>query len=212
MSRITSNQSGFGVIGIVVAVVAIFVISGSGYLVYKAHTKKSPLSTTSSSSGATGQDNSITTNQGGQSTVNQQGTILDLKEAGVELTLSSSVSDATYAAYYSPSTDGATVYGFSTKTLQNAANASDSCSASHGALGIIRVTSTVPEGFVPPNSDAPLTPDNKTLFKIGNSYYQYVAPQNLGCTGSGITPSTVQTDQTAIAQSFVSLQSDSTAQ
>jgi len=194
MSRQRSNQTGFGIIGIAIAVVAVVVLSGTGYVAYKAHKKPtSDVSTTGSNS--TGSAQTTTTNTSTAATITPQGTYLDLTQVGVKFLLSSSVSDAVYAPYYAPSSDGATVFGISTQSVTSASTAS-SCSASHGLLGVISVTTTAPMKLVPPNGEAPMTPDNKTLFLIGNKYYQYIAPQ-------------ITTDQQAVEQSFATLQSDS---
>src|SRR5258707_1995040 len=79
--------------------------------------------------------------------VTASGSALNFTSFGVEVPLASSVSDAVYAPYYSPSSDGATVYGISTQALEGDGNASSPCTASHGPLGVIRVTTTAPLEF-----------------------------------------------------------------
>jgi hypothetical protein len=203
-----NNQAGFGNAGVVIAVVGVMVLGGAGYLVYRTQ-GKSPASAASASQGSIAQAETVAATQETKSTITPQGAVLDFKEIGIQLPLDSVVTNAVYAPYYTPSPDGAKVYGISTQELESVGSANSACSASRGPLGIIRATTTAPMKLVPPNGEAPMTPDNKTLFKIGTSYFQYVAPQEFGCTDSGkVTETDMQTAQTAVAQSFTSLQQD----
>lgn len=139
-----------------------------------------------------------------------QGTYLDFKEVRVKMLLSSSISDAVYAPVNnSLSTDGAVaVFGLSTRSIEDAGS---NCDASNGPLGLVRVTATAPMRLVPPNGEAPMAPDNKTLFLIGSKYYQYIAPQDFVECGT-VSTAQFEANQQAFEQSFASLQSDSAAQ
>ena len=136
-----------------------------------------------------------------------QGSYLDLSKLGVELPLSSSISDAVYAPF-NVSTDGAQSYGISTLSLMNASS-DPGCQPAAGPLGIIVVTTAAPDTLTPTGAVAQLAPDNKTLFKFGSTYYHYVPPQNDACIGGSASTTTVNSEQTALAQSFTSLAADS---
>lgn len=208
MGKKYNSQAGFGALGVLVAVVAVLVIGGSGYLVYRAHHKNSATSDSTTATSSATPVATTSTTMGTAATVTQQGSYLDIKEAGVKFLLGSSVTDTTYAPYYSPSSDGATVFGLSSQAITSAGSNAVACSASHGTLGIIRVTTSAPTELAPPNGNKVMTPDNKTLFEIGGKYYQYIAPQNAATCGT-VSPAQVEADQQVVAQSFTSLESDS---
>lgn len=142
-------------------------------------------------------------------TVTPQGTYLDFTKIGVKVTLGSSVDDAVYAPFNVPSTDGSQVFGISSQSLIDDSN-SNSCAAAMGPLGIV-IATTNPTVVTGPASTTQLTPDNKTVFKIDSTYYRYVPPQDYGCNGGNVTSNQVQAAQNAFAQSFASLQSDSSS-
>jgi hypothetical protein len=134
-----------------------------------------------------------------------KGNYLDFREIGVKLLLNSSISNATYAPFNVVSTDGSRSFGISTKSIiENAGN--KACTAAFGPLGLVIATTnpTVSAGA----STTPLIVNHKTVFKFGDTYYEYVPPQGIGCSGGKVSLSQVEVDQSAFAQSFVSLELD----
>jgi hypothetical protein len=201
-----NGQLGFAAI-LMVAVLVTIGVAGTGYLVYNAHNKKSLVSSDTTTSGTTPAEKTRSTSAGTAATVTPQGTYLDFKDVGVKMLLSSSVSDAVYAPYHNPNSEGATVYGISTQSIINASS-DVGCTAASGPLGIVSVNSTAPKQLDGSGGFKQLTPDNKTLFLIGGKYYQYMAPQNIGCSGGQVTDAQIQAAQKAFEQSFASLQPD----
>lgn len=139
--------------------------------------------------------------------------ILDIGEMLVHLQLSAQITDAVYANYYSADTTDKSPYGeifdigISTQSLANAGGGIG-CSADHGALGQV-IESTLPPTAPDANGAyVERTPDNKTLFQLGKFYYWYVAPQNVGCSGGQVQSSQVESDQSAFAKAFTTLQAD----
>jgi len=142
--------------------------------------------------------------------VTPQGSVLDLTPIGVQIPLTSAVSDAVYAPFPITENDGSHAYGVSSVSLIKASS-SKGCSAAYGPLGLIISTTTPPVVPAAGNSTTQLTPDNKTLFKIGTTYYRYVPPMDISCSGDGIETSTVESQQAALATSFTSIKADNTA-
>ena len=89
MHKTRLSQSGFGVIGIALVVLAIVVAGSAGYFVYKAH-HKTPTSTVSTNTNSPAKTKTTTTNMGTAATVTPQGTYLDFTQVGVKLLLNSS--------------------------------------------------------------------------------------------------------------------------
>ncbi len=185
-----TKQSGFGVVAIVIA---ILVVVGLGYIGYRVYTANN------NQTGNTAQ-NSNAQNNGTQDTA----TYLDIKELGVKIKLSDGIKDAVYAPFDVPATDGSQVYGISAQSLIDK-ETGDNCSAAHGALGLIRATTIAPT-YVGGQQTLPV--DNKTLFKFGDTYYQYVRPQAYGCAQDQITSDMVSSKVDAFAQAFTTVQLD----
>jgi hypothetical protein len=209
MSQKYNSQAGISTVAIVIAVVAVAVLGGGGYLAFKAHSK-TPVSAVSTSSAPVTPAETAAIDQTTKSTLTPQGAYLDLAQAGVKIALNKSVNDAVYESSSNPPSGGS-AFGISSQSIMQADNGNVECSAAHGPLGTISITSTPPMELVPPNGEKPMTPDNKTLFKVGNKYYQYIAPQEFINCGS-VSSTQVEAAQQAVAQSFVSLQSDTSAQ
>lgn len=198
-----SKQAGFSIVEGVIAIVVVAILGLVGWSVYNAYnhpTKKTANATTNTTS--TSQPSNETTNG---ATTTPQSTYLDIKELGVKITLSNPINDAVYAPYYTPSTDNTTTVGFSTQSLANNSSII-ACSASHGALGIL-IESPTPF-LQPPQGTSTIAPDGKTVFKIGNNYYMYRAPQNLGCATGSVSTGAVTSDLQAIKQAITTLQPD----
>lgn len=139
-------------------------------------------------------------------TVTPQGSYLDFTAIGIKIPLTTAVNDAVYAPFQIAGQNGDKVYGISSQTLIDTGNYS--CAAAVGPLGLV-IATTNPTVVTGANSTTQLTVDNKTVFKIGNTYYRYVPPQSLGCVAGSVTDNKTATAQTAFAQSFTSLQADS---
>jgi hypothetical protein len=143
--------------------------------------------------------------------VTPSGSVLDFSAIGVQIPLNSSVSDAVYAPFPITKNDGSHAYGVSSVSLIKAnSSLTSGCSAANGPLGLVIATTSqpvAPDGM----STTPVSVDNKTLFKIGSTYYRYVPPMDMACTGGGITVSAVEATQQAFETSFTSIKADSTA-
>lgn len=119
------RQSGFSILGIVVAVVAVAAIGTAGWFVYQHNKVKL--------TGATG--GTQTTNQGGQQQTPPATTAVKVPELGIQITVPDSIKDLTYqvsTVKLSPNGNQATLAMFSTKAL-TALDAN--CGVSSGALG-----------------------------------------------------------------------------
>src|SRR5690242_15243454 len=165
-----SKQSGFSIVEAVIAIVIIAVLGLVGWTAYNAYnhpTKKTANATTNTSN--TNQPSKETTNG---TTTTPQNTYLDMKEIGVKMTLNSSISDAVYAPFDTPSTDGTKSYGISAQSLIKS-ETKDYCEARHAPLGIVIAPTTAPSTIV-----GPVPVDNKSVFKFGSTYYEYIRPQN----------------------------------
>lgn len=131
-------------------------------------------------------------------------TYLDIQEIGKKFALESSVADAVYAPFGDTSLEGTQSFGFSTKAIT--AQGGDNCSAAHGILGAILIT-TRPD-WAAGRPDGIPTVDNKTIFKEGNIYYVYIYPQTNGVCSSAVPQEVIRSAQAAIQRSFATLQPD----
>ncbi len=195
-----NKQSGFSIVEGVIAIVVVAVLGLVGWTVYSAHnhpTKKTANATTNTSSTTQPSKENTTA-----ATVTPQSTYLDFKELGVKVTLNSSISDAEYAPFDTPSTDGSKSYGISAQSLVTK-ETKDYCEAKHGPLGLVIASTTAPA-----NIAGPIAVDNKTVFKYGNTYYMYIPPQNLSCPAGEVTADMVQSKINAFTQAFATLQPD----
>lgn len=127
---------------------------------------------------------------------------LDFKELGIKITLNNQISDAVYAPFEAPQTDGSTVIGISAQSLI----AKDAtCSASRGILGLIRESTTAPTYI-----GGTLPVDNKSVFRFGDTYYQYISPQSAGCfTTTQADSGLISSKLSAFRQAFATAQPDS---
>jgi hypothetical protein len=104
-------------------------------------------------------------------------------------------------------TDGSKIVGISPQSLiDNETNHNSDCIAADAPLGTILETTTQPAAI-----NGPVAVDNKSVFKINNTYYQYAPPHGThkcGITSSGIQDSTVASKLSAFAQAFTTVQPD----
>lgn len=132
---------------------------------------------------------------------------LDIKEIGVRIPLDSSTADVVYAPFDAAS--GPPAFGISAQSLVDRSGGSR-CLAASGVLGLV-IATTNPTVITGAHSTSQLIPDNKTVFKFGQTYIRYVPPQNDGCSNGNVTHDMVQSRQEAFAQAFAKLQRDGQA-
>jgi len=177
------KQSGFGIIAIIVIVLVVGVLGFVGWRIFTAQ----------SSSNNTG--NNQTNN-----TQPSTDTYLNIKELGVKIKLSDEIKDAVYSVV--PTSDGSKGVGISAQSL---VDKSSECSPSNFTLGLIEAMSTAPTSV----SGQPASPDNKTLFKLGDTYYWYRPPQNQTClTDNQADINMVANKLDAFKQAFSTIQLD----
>jgi hypothetical protein len=189
MFKNRSNQAGFGVAEVIIAVAVVVLLGSTGYLIYKSHHKQStPRSTTGANTG------SKTTGTGNSSTPPPTTAYFTIQEWGVQAPYSGS--DLTY----SPESGNSSVELLSSKQL---AAASTSCTAGDaGYIGRYLPTDTLPgpaqqtaQQYFNQDFPADAKPD---YAKISNYYYLYVAPQD-NCS----TDTTAMTQATNAARNIV---------
>ena len=167
-----NKQSGFGIAIIIIIVVVVLAILGyAGYRVYNSQTSKP--TGTSNTTTSNNQTNGNTQSSNTQTNNTQNtATYLDIKELGIKIKLSDGIKDAAYS-YSAPTSQTYATFGgsayFSTQTLIDEDAA---CVSSKGPLGAIVKIAGNTDGF-----GNVLTADNNTVFKLGNNYYRYEAPQ-----------------------------------
>ena len=183
----------------VIIIVAILVLAGLGYLGYRLYSssKGTATKTTTTSS----QTSSTQTNNTSNTSTPSQATYLDIKELGIKILLNSQISDAMYSVV--PTTDGSKGVGISAQSLLDK---SADCSPSNFTLGLIEATTTAPTLV---GGQQKIIPDNKSLFKFGNTYYWYRPPQNQTCLTDNQTDiDTVASKLNAFEQAFATAQPD----
>ncbi len=186
------KQSGFGIAVIIVAVLVLAGLGLIGYRLYGAYNKPVAKTTTTSS-----QAGSTQTNNTGSASTSDQATYLDIKELGIKIKLNSQISDAIYSIV--PTTDGSKGAGISAQSLV------DKSTDCNSALGLIEETTTAPTLV----SGQQATPDNKSLFKLGDTYYWYRPPQNQGClTTAQADVALISSKLNAFEQAFTTVQLD----
>lgn len=235
MNKLQRQQSGFTAIEVLLCAVVVVILGFTGYLVYHSQrnaTKALNDANNTAQSTTVNETKQVTTfaeckqaagsrtletypgqcvTKDGKTFVDtvaqtQGQKYLDIKEIGVKLLLNDTVADAIYAPFSNSPTDGSQVFGISTSMLVNSGGGV-SCSAADGTLGVI-IATTNPT-VAGPNSTTELVPDGETVFKFGNIYYRYVRPQDTGCADGSMSSAQVNAAQSAFAQSFTTLQPDS---
>jgi hypothetical protein len=187
------NQSGFILMAVTI-IVTIGLLGLVGWSLYSHYYSSQNSATTGSQSPKPTISN--------PSAATPQPKYLDIKELGVKITLSSQISDAVYAPFEAPQTDGSTVIGISAQSLI----AKDAtCAASRGILGLIRASTIAPTYI-----GGTLPVDNKSVFMFGDTYYQYISPQSAGCfTTTQADSGLISSKLSAFRQAFTTLQPDS---
>lgn len=180
---------GFGVVEVLVIVVAILIVGYIGWRAYE--TGKSKTSTQTDSQSNTGTSRQ-TNAPAGSADVS---TYLDVKELGVKIKLDSGVMDATYAVQ--TLSDGSLVARFSTQSF---AALDPACDAQSGQLGALERSTTDIDRL-----GNKLVPDGKEVFKFGNYYFTYATSQAL-CSAK--VQSAVGAAMEAFRSSLTTLQSD----
>ena len=177
------------ILGIITAAVLVGILGFISWKVYNQPSKRV-------GNAATNYTNQPTRAIETAATVTAQGTYLDMKELGVKVTLDSSFSDATYSVRPSLN-DGSSAVDITAQSLTDKGCGTDT-------LGLV-----VESPYAPKNLQGTLPVDNKTVFQFGNKYYQYIAPQNLGClSDSQADLSLYSSKLQAFKQAFTTLQSD----
>lgn len=196
----SNKQSGFSaVIGVVAIIIVIGVLGLIGWRLYNQPKTMKTANATPTTTNSPANPTSTTSTT--KATITPQGTYLDIKELGIKILLNSQINDAIYSIV--PTTDGSKGAGISAQSL---VNLSAACSTSHYTLGLIEATTTAPTNV----NGQTATPDNKSLFKINNTYYWYRPPQNEACVTSGdqTTANAIGNKLSAFEQAFTTAQSD----
>jgi len=173
MKKLSLNNKGFGLVGVLLVILVLAAAGGTGaYVYHKNHKAKTSTTTSNSSSSSKTSNNSSTTTQGSNSTQNQQ-SHLTIKEWGVKLPLSDAIKDAYYVVSTSsqdangqPNTMWLGLTSLNSKGC-NAALANQGQSTQLGALLRVSPTETDPVSGTPYKQ---LYPNGVT---IGNYYYAY---------------------------------------
>jgi hypothetical protein len=195
----TRNQSGFGVIPIVLIVAAVAILGYVGYRIYTTQTSK-PAANSSVANNQTSPTN--TTPSPTTSTQPQADTYLDIKELGIKIKLSDSIKDAVYSYSAPTSQTYATFGGSAYLSTQTLTSKDTTCAASKDPLGaIVKITGNT-DGLG--NS---LTADNNTVFKLGDSYYRYENPQS-PCSDNSDANALATQQKAAFREAFKTVQLD----
>jgi hypothetical protein len=172
-----NQQAGFGHLIVLVAVVVILALGGSGYAVYHAHHKKAPESkstTTNQSTKSTSTTGSSTT---GKST--PAVTYFTIKEWGVQAPYSGS------DLSYSPGPDGSSLMLLESQAVDATIPPSDtspSCRAGNAGLIGRYLPNDYVAGTIQITAQSYVTQNSSTVYsKIGSYYYIYVPP-TAGCS------------------------------
>lgn len=193
--REDARNAGFGIVGVVLIVVAVALIGFIGWRVYDASKAKPTSSTQQQTSSSQSSGSGQPSSQPPSGTPTDTATYLNIKELGVRIKLDDSVKDATYSVQ--TLSDGSLVARFSTQSL---AALDPSCDAKSGQLGALEKSTASTDRL-----GNELKPDGHTVFKFGNYYYTYATSQAL-C--SSRVQSTVNAALTTFRQSLTTLQTD----
>ena len=203
-----SKQSGFGIVGALLVLVVVGILGFTGWYVYHVKQTSDKVYSTAAISTVPTYKKKADTNTKSAANAKPQGSYLYFAQYSAKLLLNSSISDAVYAPFNNPPTGASVSYGISTQSIENAGTGAPGCSASEGPLGVINISTTDPLAPIIGNTTIPQTVDNKTLFKIGNYYFQIIYPQD-SVTCGNISDTQIAADQQTFKQSFTTLQSDS---
>lgn len=187
------NQSGIGIVGIIIAIAVVIVVVVSGFAVYR-HNHKSvkPVgsNTTSRTTNQVQNQNTTTTpepNQGTKPSTNE----FSVPEIHAKMTLPDGLSPSDLKYSIDTST-GVPVAGFTTVSLEQM-DGTNSCNASQAPIGSIwRTTQNPSSGSV-------------TTKQIGQYFYAYEKPQG-SCTGNINAGKLEQTQTSLLEQAFETIE------
>lgn len=172
------NQSGFGVVGVLVALLVVVAAATAGWFVYDKQQSKKDAKQEAAVSQATSNNGSGVAMNG----------YLGIPELGIQLKLADGVKDATYAVM----ADGSTI-GLSTQSLVD--QYGDSCKASSGSVAQVAalVAPTPPYGGT--GSDDPAA--YKNSYKTADQVYYVIKTEGLSepFCGGALAASSTQAQQ-----------------
>lgn len=166
-----NNQSGFGLLYVVLIIVAVVALGGGGWLVYKHDHKTNPATTSNSQTTTKSQNKKTGTTSSGSnsqsssnsSTSHQAANTFNIPELSATMTLPSGLS-STDLKYVITTNTGTQVANFTTTSLENA-DGSDNCNGSNGGIGSIwRTTQSEGSG-------------GDVSKQVGQYYYNFEEPQ-----------------------------------
>ncbi len=184
MGKLRNNESGFGVVEIILVLVIVALIGAVGYLVYKNHSKTvvTPVAATTTTKPATTSPAKTATLSTATPVANAN--LIKLSELGVEITVPDSIKDLTYKVFTYTGTSAA-LHDDSGKPLATTqANMSTSslladntsCTPASSPLGILfKVDGTYPTN---PTSD---NAGGKLVKQFGGFYIGYSGGSAGGC-------------------------------
>jgi hypothetical protein len=162
----TAAEEGFGLVGVLIAIIVLVVAGSTGaYVYHRDHEKKAVIA--GSTSNKSPRQATAKTTTGSQSSTTTQGSYLTIKEWGVHLTLDSTMASMYY--YISPNLPD--VAYFSLKTISDIA---PNCAADKGGLGAIARLTEAEQKAATANPSALNQP---ATIHIGNYWYSVVHAQ-----------------------------------
>jgi hypothetical protein len=185
MSKV--NEKGFSVVELLIVILMFVLIGAVGYLVYKDHHTAVPKVVTVTKTTVAKPKTSKITSTGAATTPSY----LAIKEWGVRIPLSSSISDAYY--YYNN--------GYAYLSVQSHNN--DQCAANNVSEGVMTRFS---QSDVDPQTNQTLLSEHTTdAVKVGNYYYFYTHPQ-AECSSDTTIQNQANIDMQAFEQAVKQIQ------
>ncbi|HEY4963558.1 MAG TPA: hypothetical protein VIH90_02570 [Candidatus Saccharimonadales bacterium] len=182
------NEKGFSVVELLIVILVLVLIGGVGYLVYKDHKTTVPKVVTVTKTVVL-QPKTQSTN----TTTTSTPSYMVIKEWGVKIPLTSSISDAYY--YYNN--------GYAYLSVQS--HSSDQCAANNVSEGVI--TRFSPTDIDPQTNQTLLSEHTIDAVKVGNYYYFYTHPQ-AACSSDTTIQNQANTDMQAFEQAVKQIQAE----
>lgn len=193
MKKTDNRQAGFGPVIVLVVVLVVVVIGAAGWVVYQHHKGSGTPKANTTTSQTTSQQQSTTTTQ------TQPVAYLDIKEWGIKLPLSNTISDAYYVAGVgSVGSDGVSNQIFLGLTSLDTSGCT-AAGSNHGqdsALGMIFRTKPTDVDPVTNKAYSQEYPNGAT---VGTYYYAFQGSANSNISTCKAPQSTVQSVDSAFA-------------
>lgn len=179
MNRLSKNEKGFGVVEAILILIILILIGVIGYMVYKNHHKTTAATTTATSATKP----SKTTKQSTASSTPTQPAsstqYLKITQLGIELLLSSTISDLSYTWYVNTSDGGVGYAVLNSNALMNYAAAQDPSECAPSSSSWAGATS-YSLGSLSQSTTQPGNTGNYKTYVINNTTYTLNLPKD-GC-------------------------------